>query len=251
MPQQRQFPAGSRVEDLDLSGVRLHGANLEGARLTDSSLIGADISGDIEGLVLNGVEIEPLVQAELERREPVRTKLRATDVGGLLEAWSIIEQAWAETTDRARLLPEGLQQARVEDEWSFVETLRHLIFATDCWLSRAIQLDPDPYHPWGLPWSGAGPAFAQALRLDSTATPNLEQILPVRFGRQRAVQEVLGDITDETLTDVRTAPATPGHPRGSHSVLHCLHVLLNEEWQHHRYAVRDLDILERSGPGGS
>ena len=25
---------------------------------------------------------------------------------------------------------------------------------------------------------------------------------------------------------------------------HCLHVVLNEEWQHHRYAVRDLAVLE-------
>jgi hypothetical protein len=47
----RQFSHGSRVDDLDLSGVHLHGANLEGARLTDASLCGADISGDIEGSV--------------------------------------------------------------------------------------------------------------------------------------------------------------------------------------------------------
>ena len=32
----RLFPEGSRVDDLDLSGVHLHGANLEGARLTDA-----------------------------------------------------------------------------------------------------------------------------------------------------------------------------------------------------------------------
>jgi hypothetical protein len=251
MPHQRQFPAGSRVEDLDLSGVRLHGANLGGARLTDSSLIGADISGDIEGLVVNGVEIEPLVRAELERREPARTKLRATDVLGLQEAWSVLEQAWAETTERAFGLPEVLQRQRVEDEWSFVETLRHLIFATDCWLSRAIQLDPEPYHPWGLPWSGAGPAFAEALGLDLSVSPTLEQVLPVRLDRQRSVREALGKLTDERLIEVRTAPATPGHPTGARSVLHCLHVLLNEEWEHHRYAVRDLDILERSGSGRS
>ena len=25
-----------------------------------------------------------------------------------------------------------------------------------------------------------------------------------------------------------------------------LHVLLTEEWEHHRYTVRDLDVLERS-----
>ena len=28
------------------------------------------------------------------------------------------------------------------------------------------------------------------------------------------------------------------------TVLACLHVILNEEWEHHRYAVRDLEVLE-------
>jgi hypothetical protein len=28
-------------------------------------------------------------------------------------------------------------------------------------------------------------------------------------------------------------------------VLQCLHVVLKEEWQHHRYAVRDLEVLEK------
>ncbi len=39
-------------------------------------------------------------------------------------------------------------------------------------------------------------------------------------------------------------PASPGHPRKDHTVLQCLHVVLKEEWQHHRYAVRDLAVLE-------
>src|SRR5436305_5642983 len=101
MPERRQFPRGDRVDDLDLSGVHLHGANLEGARLTDTYLVGADISGDIEGLRLNGVEIEPLVAAELDRRYPDRVKLRARDVAGLGEAWSMVEQLWDATTERA------------------------------------------------------------------------------------------------------------------------------------------------------
>jgi hypothetical protein len=46
------------------------------------------------------------------------------------------------------------------------------------------------------------------------------------------------------LTEVRAAPDSPGHPTGEHSVLQCLHVLLNEEWEHHRYTVRDLDVLD-------
>ena len=100
MPEERQFPQGSRVDDLDLSGVHLHGTNLEGARLTDTYLMDTDISGDIGGLRLNGVEIEPLVRAELDRLYPDRVKLRASDVAGLREAWSMVERLWA-ADDRA------------------------------------------------------------------------------------------------------------------------------------------------------
>jgi hypothetical protein len=240
----RQFSHGSRVDDLDLSGVHLHGANLEGARLTDASLCGADISGDIEGVRLNGVEIEPLVQAELDRRFPERVKLRTTDIEGLRDAWSMLEGLWAETTERAGRLPHDLQLQRVDGEWSFVETLRHLIFATDCWLFRAVQLTPHPYHPWGLPWTGVEPKSAQEIGLDISATPDLAEVLPVRLQHQRAVHTALENLTDRELVEVRTAPDDPGHPNGEHSVLQCFHVLLNEEWEHHRYAVRDLHGLE-------
>jgi hypothetical protein len=142
MSEEREFPQGSRVDDLDLSGVHLHGTNLEGARLTETYLMDADISGDIEGLRLNGVEVGPLVRAELDRLYPDRVKLRASDVAGLREAWSMVERLWAATTDRALRLPEAVQRERVGGEWSIVETLRHLVFATECWLFRAIRLEP-------------------------------------------------------------------------------------------------------------
>lgn len=250
MPE-RQFREGSRVDDLDLSGVHLHGANLERARLTDAYLVGADISGDIEGLRLNGVEVEPLVQAELDRMYPDRVKLRSTDVAGLQEAWSMVEALWAATTERALRLPDDVQRRQVDGEWSIVETLRHLVFATDSWLSRAIKQEPHPYHPWGLPWGGAGAELTEAVGVDLTASPSLEELLPVRRDHQRAVRETLAELTGDELTEVRVAPDTPGHPAGEHSVLRCLHVILDEEWWHHRYIVRDLDVLDPTGAARS
>ncbi len=248
MTDERLFPAGSRVDDLDLSSVHLHGANFEGAKLTDAYLCGADISGDIEGVRVNGVAIEPLVTAELDRRFPERRKLRSTDIEGLRDAWSLLEERWAATTERAYRLPEDAQSRRIDGEWSVVETLRHLIFATDCWLFRAIRMDRHPYHPWGLPWTGAETNWAREVGLDLSATPTLDEVVPVRRQRQQAVRATLHDLTDGELADVRTAPDDPGHPNGGHSVLHCFHVLCNEEWEHHRYTLRDLDVLERTSP---
>jgi uncharacterized damage-inducible protein DinB len=237
------------VDDLDLSGVRLHGTNLEGARLTETYLSGASITGDIEGLRVNGVEIEPLVRAELVRRHPELAMLRASDIGALREAWSMLEGLWTETTARATRLPEGLLSERVDGEWSFLETLRHLVFATDCWVARGIHGEPRPYHVWGLPWSGAGTEWAREVGVDPDANPTLDQVLEMREDRQASVRATLDVLTDAELGEVRRAPDDGGHPSGEHTVLHCLHVVFNEEWHHRRYAVRDLDVLDPDGRG--
>ena len=36
-------------------------------------------------------------------------------------------------------------------------------------------------------------------------------------------------------------PWFPGNPE---TTLSCLHTILEKEWEHHRYAVRDLDAIE-------
>jgi hypothetical protein len=215
MPQERQFRQGSRVDDLDLSGVHLHGTNLEGARLTETDVMEAAISGDIEGLRLNGVEIEPLIRVELDCLYPDRVKLRASDVARLREAWSMVERLWAATTERALCLPGDVQRERVGGEWGIVETLRHLVFATDCWLFRAVRLEPSPYQPWGLPWSGAGPEFTHAVGVDTSASPSLEEVMPVRRHHQQAVRETLENLTGAGLAEVRAALTLPATPLAS------------------------------------
>lgn len=241
------FPAGTRVDGLDFSDVHLHGTNLEGARLTETYLLGASITGDIEGLRVNGVEIGPLVRAELDRRHPELVVLRATDLDALQNAWSMLEELWSKTTTRAMRLPEDLLSARVDGEWSFLETLRHLVFATDCWVARGIHGVARPYHPWGLPWSGPGPEWAVEVGIDLDACPALGDVLQMREDRQASVRSTLEELTDAALHHVNRAPDDVGHPSGEHSVLHCLHVVFNEEWHHNQYAIRDLDNLDPDG----
>jgi hypothetical protein len=43
----------------------------------------------------------------------------------------------------------------------------------------------------------------------------------------------------------------PHDPEYSETTLSCLHVILNEEWEHHRYAVRDLDAIEANATPGA
>jgi hypothetical protein len=234
--------AGARIEDADFSNARLHAPNFEGAKLTDGWFYGADISGDLEGLRLNGVEVAPLVMAELERRFPERAKLRAADPDGLAEAWAIVEGRWQATVARARALPPRSLFDRVDDEWSFVETLRHLVLATDCWLRRMIRGIDRPYHPWGL--AGSWLVDPSGWGIDPAADPSLDEILEVRQERMNEVRQTIGTLTPEELGRVCLPPKTPGHPNRSHTVRECLHVILNEEWEHNQYAVRDLESLE-------
>jgi hypothetical protein len=233
---------GARIEDADFSGARLHAPSFEGAKITDATFYGADISGDLEGLILNGIEVGPLVTAELERLDPDRAKLRATDPAGLADAWHTIEGNWQTTIARARTLPASLLVERVDDEWSLVETLRHLVLATDCWLRRAVKGIERPYHPWGL--AGGWLSDPAGWGVDPAANPSFDEILDVRRDRMDEVAQFLAAVTPDELTRVCVPPATPGHPNSPHSVLECLQVILNEEWEHHRYAVRDLTSLE-------
>jgi len=232
---------GSRTEDADFSNARLHAPNFEGAKITDGWFVGADISGDLEGLRLNGIEVGPLVLAELERLNPERAKLRATDPAGLADAWSMIEDIWAHTFARAEALPEALLHERVDDDWSFVETHRHLVMATDCWLRRMVKGIERPYHPWGL--AGSWLADPASWGLDPDADPSFAEIAVARRERMAEVKETILEVTDAELTRECVPPGTLGHPTQNQSVLHCLHVILNEEYEHHRYAVRDLDTL--------
>jgi hypothetical protein len=233
---------GARLEDADFSAARLHAPNFAGAKITDGWFVGADISGDFEGVRMNGVEVEPLITAELDRRFPDRVKLRATDPAGLAEAWAMIEEMWRATVAHARSLPPPLLVERVDDEWSFVETLRHLIAASDCWLRRMVKGEERPYHPWGL--TGSWLPDPTVWGLDPTADPDLDEVLAVRRERMDEVRQTIEAATSAELDRVCFPPASPGHPQQPHTVVKCLHVILSEEWEHHQYAVRDLDTLE-------
>jgi hypothetical protein len=235
---------GARIENADFSNARMHAPNFEGVKITDAWFYNADISGELEGLRVNGVEVAPLVTAELDRRFPERVKLRASDPDDLREAWSVIEGLWEATVPRALLLPEALLDERVDDEWSFVETNRHLVMATDCWLRRMVKGMERPYHPWGL--AGAFLTDPASLGLDPSAHPSVSEVLAVRRERLDEVSATIDSVTAEELERVCVPPQTPGHPNADHTVLHCLHVVLDEEWEHHGYAVRDLEVLEQA-----
>lgn len=225
------------LREVDVRGAMLHGARFRGVELCD-----VRIDGELRNVVVNGVDIAPLVEAELDRRMPERPKMRPTDADGYREAWSILERLWGETVERARALSPAALHESVDGEWSFVETLRHLSFATAAWVGRMLLGDPDPYHPLDLPWDEAPPEW-DFLPRDREARPTLDEVLALRAERWAMVATVLDDLTDEQLTS-KVSDTTPGWPlyEGVPFAL-CLDTVLNEEWHHRLYAERDLTVL--------
>jgi uncharacterized protein YjbI with pentapeptide repeats len=233
----------ARFRLADLSGADFREVDLTGARIRGALLVDMDLSGKISNLRVNGVDVVPLVEAELNRRYPGRSKMRPSDADGFREAWDILERLWQRTVARARGTAPELLHERVDEEWSFIETLRHLVFATDAWVRRAILGDPAPWDPLDLP-NDEMPSEPSIPR-DREARPSLDEVLALRADRMATVRHVLADLTDDRLAG-HTVPVTePGYPGPeSFPVRRCLQAILTEEWEHRLYAERDLDLLQ-------
>jgi DinB superfamily/Pentapeptide repeats (8 copies) len=234
---------GAELRAVDLSHARFRGVDFSGATMTGIELVNVSIDGEIQNLVINGVDVAPLVEAELDRRYPDRAKMRPTDPAGFRAAWDIVERLWEGTVTRARSLDPELLHDSVDGEWSFIETLRHLLYATDAWVRRALLGDPSPWHPLDLPWDEM--ADTPGTPRDRDARPSLDEVLALRRDRMMTVRTVIDGLTDESLaahTDPVEGPGWP--PPKSFPVRECLLVVLNEEWLHRLFAERDLDALE-------
>lgn len=237
--------------DADLRGARFVRADLSGAVMRGVELGGADLDAPWllesgEALLVNGVDVTGFVDAELDRRFPGRGLRRAADPAGLREAWAALERTWDATLARAAALPPGAVEVSVAGEWSFAQTLRHLVMATDTWLGRAVLELEEPYHPVGQPnveyaSDGHDPSVFSATH------PAYDEVLAVRADRVAMVRDFLAQVTPEVLAEPRRNPWGPEHEE---TVLACLHTILEEEWEHHRYAVRDLDALDASSSSG-
>src|SRR3984885_12613998 len=103
---------GAEFVDANLHGARFCRADLSGVVMRAVDVQGADIDAPFlfnrEGsLRVNGVDVIPLVEAELNRRFPGRASRRATDPDGLRAAWAALEHNWAGTLERVAAMTAG------------------------------------------------------------------------------------------------------------------------------------------------
>lgn len=237
-----------RFDDEDLTGAEFRECDLSRARIVGVVMQDAEIDGFVTNLVVNGVDVMPYVEAELDRRHPVRLLIRSDKPADLRDAWQQLRDDWAMTGERVRSMPVNSEHHGVDGEWSMVETLRHLVFVHDSWFRRCVLGLTEPFTAMGLgPPSGMD---QEDNGLDPTAQPSLDEVLAVRSQQAAEIETWLGEATPDLLAQTAPVPDDdrwPPYAKGR-TVRQCLGTVLNEEWAHHRFCTRDLDKLSREEP---
>ena len=157
-------------------------------------------------------------------------------------AWEDLEGLWAETAAKAGTLDEERLHESVDGEWSYVQTLRHLTYATDLWVFAVVQGVPDPYDPLALPFDGYE-TFPNGIAYERDARPPLAEVLVLRADRFTRVRAFFDELTEQRI-DSTVDFASEGWPFTERfHVGQCLSTVVNEEWHHRNFAERDLDRL--------
>lgn len=241
------------ASDESLRGVDVRHRDLTGARFTDCDFTDVVLRGvdatrmDVDapwlefggGFLVNGVDVTAYVVAELDRRFPGREQRAAGSPARLRAAWAALEGAWAPVMERVATMPHGAVDVQVAGEWSFSQTLRHLVLATDMWLGKPVLGLDQPFHPLGLLHDGGERDHDTSVF--TAGTPTYEEVLAARAERVAMVRDYLADVTHEVLAEGRP---NPHDPEVEETVRSCLQTILEEEWEHLRFAVRDLDAID-------
>ena len=218
----------------DLTGARFRDVNLTDVKVSHAWLVGVDIDALVDAVVINGVDVTAYVN-ERDPWYPLRAMLRPSNPEDMRATWAALEEEWAKTIARAQALPEAALNESVNGEWSFVQTLRHLVFAMDKWFTAPIV--GGTFDPIGLPNSGSV-GFPWP-GLDYDLTPSVSEALAVRADRSTRLRDYLASLAAADFTrpiDVLE--------NGTNPLQECIYTVFEEEFWHNRYALRDLAELE-------
>lgn len=229
---------GATLRACDVNAVRIIGCEVNDLRIEAHA-------GELGAVTIEGVEVTGYVLAELDRRFPERAAVRAArTVAGIRDALATLRSLWADTRAHAQRLPEAALRESVDGEWSFVDTLRHLVFAVDVWMGRMLPVEPEPYQRIGLPPGDHPDVDHVALGIDLAATPSLDEVSALFDDQLDRMQRALDAESDDGLDRMRTAVPFPAWGEETVSARQCFQVVLNELCEHRRYAERDLAVLE-------
>jgi hypothetical protein len=160
------------------------------------------------------------------------------DVDAARDAVAATRRRLEVTIARASSFTEEQRQQRVNDEWSVVESLRHIVLVVDLWLSRAIGGEQDPFDPMALPPSFMPPKLFADSSIDPDASPSFAEACAVVRDRIAALGEYVDRLTPAELD--RRIEMHAGTVGGA------LSVIFDELAAHDHFMNRDLDLLRAS-----
>ncbi|MEO8264856.1 MAG: DinB family protein [Ilumatobacteraceae bacterium] len=226
--------AGAVFWGADLSGARFRDVNLTDAKISHAWLVNVDIDALVDSVVINGVDVTSYVN-ERDPWYPLRAMLRPSNPDDMRATRVALEDEWAKTIALAKSLPEDSLHESVDEEWSFVQTLRHLVFAMDKWFTAPVL--GEGFHPIGLPNSGSV-GFPWP-GLDYDLKPSVDDALAVRADRADRFRHYLASVAPTDFTSPIEVLEN-----GTNPLQECLYTVFEEEFWHNRYARRDLAQLE-------
>ncbi len=180
-------------DDVNLAEAVIHNANLCNLRIEDAF---------IGGMTVDGLRIDHLIEAERDRRDSERVRLRMSDpydpecVRVVLKH---LDELRAEFVAFLRSLDPALLMTRpAPEQWSAIECLRHLVFAEDLYLNRWLLQNE---RPWVL--EGLLPAFlagnASYIEVGSRPPSDLESVLAAWEELHRQTWQLVDQVTPEDL----------------------------------------------------
>ncbi len=226
--------SGSEFWAVDLQRSTFRDVDLSGSRLSQSRLVDVEIDAQIDRLVVNGVDVTDIVNSG-DPWFALRSRVFPIGLDGVA-AWPMFTEAWNEAIERAGSLPDEARHASVNGQWSFVQTLRHLVFATDKWFT--VPVVGGPYHPSGLPNTGSDGLDWPGR--DRASAPTFDAAVATWRACARRLQDWIDALDDPAALDVIVDVVE----NGPHAVHDCVGVVFEEHFQHLRYAHRDLATLQ-------
>jgi len=180
-------------DDVNLAGATIRNVNLKDVSIDDAN---------IEGLTIYGIRVDHLIEAERDRRDPERARLKMADCHDPIRVRKVMELLGEKRAQFYQTLraadPERLTLCPEPGKWSALEHARHLLFAEDLYLNRWILRNEEPWSPLGLL-----PAFlareAAYADVGSQPTEDLEAVLAAWTDLHARTRQVIADLTPEVL----------------------------------------------------
>ncbi len=242
------------IRGRDLAGVQVNDSTFNGASFRDSDLRGVTIRaswtdgmridglhGEVEQVFVNGIDVSPYVASELDRLHPERVAVRSMETAAdRVMVWARLESLWDETLARGA----SVRDESVRGEWSLAQTVRHLVFADDCWTGQML-LGGESFHPWGLPNTDYPfDRIVPDLGIDVSVEVPWDELVALHRARRARFGALLAGLSDADLDSSRVGTPAPAWGEETHTVADCVDTLLREHTEHRRFVERDLATLE-------